>query len=178
MTQPPRQDTPVQSEEQMNHPSPQAQLDAFLARYTPDVAAQAVAALERLRPHVPGAVEMVYDNYNALVIGFGATEKASEAVLSVAVMPRWVTLCFLMGANLADPHGLLKGGGNVVRNLRLAGAADVDRPEVRELIALAVAQSPTPFDPARPGRMVIKSISARQRPRRPAEASSSGKRHG
>jgi len=55
----------------------------------------------------------------------------------------------------------------VVRNIRLAGADDLDRPEIRELIALAVARSKTPFDPAAPRRMIIKSISAKQRPRRP-----------
>jgi hypothetical protein len=147
--------------------SPEAQLTAFLAKYTPEVAAEAVASLERLRPQVPGAVEMVYDNYNALVVGFGATEKPSEAVLSIAVMPRWVTLCFLFGATLPDPHGLLRGGGNIVRNVRLASSADLERPEIRELVALAVAGSKTPFDPAAPRRMVIKSISAKQRPRRP-----------
>src|SRR4051794_9843935 len=129
----------------MSNSSPEARLEGFLAKYTPEVAAEAVAALERLRPQVPGAVEMVYDNYNALVVGFGATERASEAVLSIAVMPRWVTLCFLQGAALPDPHGLLRGEGNVVRNLRLGSAADLDRPEVRELIGLAVAASPTPF---------------------------------
>lgn len=162
----------------MSAPSPEAQLEGFLAKYTPEIAAQAVAALERLRPQVPGAVEMVYDNYNALVVGFGATERASEAVLSIALMPRWVTLCFLQGVGLPDPHGLLRGEGNVVRTIRLGSAADVDRPEVRELIALAVARSQTPFDPARPGYMVIKSISAKQRPRRPPEDPEPRKRRG
>ncbi|HEX6750531.1 MAG TPA: DUF1801 domain-containing protein [Longimicrobium sp.] len=153
----------------MTDTSPQAQLDGFLAKYTPEVTAEAVAALERLRAQVPGAVEMVYDNYNALVIGFGATEKASEAVLSIAVMPRWVTLCFLTGTKIPDPHGLLQGSGNVARHVKLGSAADVDRPEIRELIGHAVASSPQPFDTGGPGRMVIKSISAKQRPRRPAE---------
>jgi hypothetical protein len=157
----------------MSQASPQEQLDGFLAKYTPEVAAQAVEALARLRAHVPGAVEMVYDNYNALVIGFGATERASEAVLSIAVMPRWVTLCFLTGARLPDPEGLLRGKGNVVRNIRLREPADIDTPAVRELIVHAVATSPQPFDAASSGRMVMKSVSARQRPRRPAEKPSS-----
>jgi hypothetical protein len=156
--------------------SPQAQIDGFLARYTPQVAAQARAALDRLRAKVPGAVEMVYDNYNALVIGFGATERASEAVLSIAVLPRWVDLCFLTGASLPDPHGLLIGSGTVARHIVLDGPADVDRPEVRDLIALAVASSVKPFDG--PGRMVIKSISAKQRPRRPPEGAPAKKRRG
>src|SRR3954470_3093828 len=147
----------------MSDASPQAQLYAFLAKYTPEEAAAAAAWLQRLRPHVPGAVEMVYDNYNALVIGFGATERASEAVLSIAVMPRWVDLCFLVGADLPDPHGLLQGSGSIARHVVLKEAADIDTPAVRELVALAVARSPTPFDRASPGRMVIKSISAKQR---------------
>lgn len=150
-------------------PSAAEQLAGFLAKYTPEVAAEAVASLERLRARVPGAVEMVYDNYNALVIGFGASERPSEAVLSIAVMPRWVTLCFLQGATLPDPHGLLQGSGNVVRSMRLlGGAAEIDRPEVLELIALAVSRSAQPFDPARERRMIVRSISAKQRPRRPS----------
>ena len=154
----------------MSDPSPEEQLAEFLAKYTPEVAAEAVAALERLRPHVPGAVEMVYDNYNALVVGFGATERASEAVLSIAVMPRWVDLCFLADASsLPDPQGLLQGSGKVARHIVLKDAADIDTPAVRALIALAVGRSRTPFDTAAPGRMVIKSVSARQRPRRPPE---------
>jgi hypothetical protein len=152
----------------MNDPSPEAQLTAFLAKYTPEIAAEAVASLERLRPQVPGAVEIVYDNYNALVIGFGATERASEAVLSIAVMPRWVDLCFLVGADLPDPHGLLLGSGKMARHVVLAEAADIDSPAVRGLIAGAIARSPRPFDATAPRRMIIKSISAKQRPRRPS----------
>jgi hypothetical protein len=154
----------------MDDSSPEARLAGFLAKYTPEIAAEAVASLERLRLHVPGAVEMVYDNYNALVVGFGATERASEAVLSIAVMPRWVDLCFLVGADLPDPHGLLQGSGSVARHVVLKEAAEIDSPAVRELIAHAIGRSKQPFDTAAPGRMVVKSVSARQRPRRPAES--------
>jgi hypothetical protein len=147
--------------------TPQEQLDEFLAKYTPDMVARANHALDRLRPRVPGAIEMVYDNYNALVVGFCASDRPSEAVLSLAFMPRWVTLCFLMGASLPDPGGLLEGDGNVVRHIKLKDPEQIDSPAVVELIRLAVARSPAPFDPSAPGRMVIKSVSARQRPRRP-----------
>ena len=34
-------------------------------------------------------------------------------------LPRWVTLCFLQGAGLPDPDGLLRGGGSRVRHVRL-----------------------------------------------------------
>lgn len=157
----------------MSDASPQEQLDAFLAKYTPEIAAQAAEALGRLRAQLPGAVEMVYDAYNGLAIAFGATERASEAIVSISVMPRWINLFFLTGATLPDPEGLLQGDGNVMRHLRLREPADIDTPAVRELIAHAVAASLQLFDAAVPGRMVIRSISAKQRPRRPAEKPSS-----
>jgi hypothetical protein len=151
---------------EMDQASPEDQLEGFLAKYTPEIAAQAREALDRLRAQVPGAVELVYDNYNALVIGFGATERPSEAVLSIAVMPRWVDLCFLTGTKIPDPQGLLQGSGTVARHVVLGGPEDVDTPAIRELIAHALRTSARPFDAALPGRMVIRSISAKQRPRR------------
>ena len=149
---------------------PAAQLNAFLAKYSPGMAAEARAALTRLRRLVPGAVELVYDNYNALVIGFGPTERASEAIVSLAVFPRWVTLCFIQnGPEIPDPHGVLKGTGNVVRHVRLGSVKDLDKPEIRALIAHALRLADVPIHGAQRRRMVIKSISAKQRPRRSAQ---------
>jgi len=55
---------------------------------------------------------MVYDNYNGLVIGFGPTERASQGIVSLAIFPRWVTLCFIQnGPDIPDPGGLLKWRG-------------------------------------------------------------------
>ena len=149
--------------------SPQRQLNRFLAKYTPAMVKASKGSMARLRLQVPGAVELVYDNYNALVIGFGPSERASEAVLSLALMPRWVTLCFLQGGpKLPDPNGLLRGSGTTVRNVRLASPADLDTPAVRALIRTALERAKVPIDATGRRRMVIKSISAKQRPRRPA----------
>ena len=116
---------------------------------------------------MPGATILVYDNYNALAIGFGRREKAGEAILSLAVMPRWVTLCFLWGKSLPDPHALLKGEGSRVRHVRLHAPEAFDDPRIQALIAAALDQTDWPIDPAAPQRLIIKSISAKQRPRRP-----------
>src|ERR1039458_3337653 len=51
--------------------SPEIQLDAFLDKYTPAIATLARACLAKMRARLPGAVQLVYDNYNALAIGFG-----------------------------------------------------------------------------------------------------------
>jgi len=145
----------------------QKRLAGFLTRFDPRVAAIGKAALAKMRKRVPGAVELVYDNYNALVIGFGPTERASEAILSITLYPRWVSLFFLQGARLSDPQGLLKGEGARVRHVVLEDAAVLDEPGVRRLIVQAMAASPTRIDGTRRRRMVIKSVSSRQRPRRP-----------
>lgn len=145
------------------------QFRGFLARYDPAVAAEARRALTKTRAQVPGATELVYDNYNALVVGFGPSERASEAILSLAIFPRWVTLCFIQnGPDIPDPERLLKGSGNVVRHVRLTSAADLDKPAVKTLIREALKLADVPIRKSAPRRMIIKSISKKQRPRRQA----------
>jgi hypothetical protein len=146
----------------------QAQLDGFLAKFLPEVAALARSLLEAMTARIPGSQVLVYDNYNALAIGFGPSDKAGQAVLSLAVFPRWVTLCFLQGVGLPDPHGMLKGAGSRVRHVRLETREKLDDPRVQVLIHAALERAEPPFDPAEPARLIIKSISAKQRPRRPA----------
>jgi hypothetical protein len=144
------------------------QIASFLAKYDPKIAADARASRARMRKMVPGGIEFVYDNYNALVFGFGPSDRPSEAVLSLAIMPRWVTLCFLKGAKLRDPKKLLRGGGNIVRNIHLSSPTHLDDRDVRDLIAQAILAAKPSFS-GKPGkqRTVIRSISAKQRPRRP-----------
>ena len=153
----------------MPPPTPAAQLKSFLAKFTPAMRAEMKSAHGKLRKLVPGAVEMVYDNWNGLVVGFGPTERASEAVLSIIALPDHVTLCFLKGKRLPDPDKLLKGEGNIVRHYRLAALADLDKRPIRKLITLAIAQADPPFDTAVRNKLVIKSVSAKQGPRRPSK---------
>jgi hypothetical protein len=147
--------------------SPEEQLDGFLAKFTPAVETQARAALERMRARIPGAVQLVYDNYNALAIAFGANETLSGVVFSIAVYPRWVSLFFSRGPQLDDPLKLLKGAGNTVRHIVLEDVEAIASDAVEALIAQALARADPPIDPALPGRLVIKSVSAKQRSRRP-----------
>jgi len=146
----------------------QAQLDTFIDKFTPEVAVLTRALIDKMKGRAPGATIMVYDNYNALAIGFGPNDKASLAVLSLAVMPRWVTLCFLFGVGLPDPQQLLKGSGSRVRHVRLYTAEAFDDPRIQDLIAAALDRSEPPIDPEAEQRLIIKSVSAKQRPRRPA----------
>jgi hypothetical protein len=147
--------------------SAERQVSAFLAEFTPEVARVARRARAKLRTLLPGTLELVYDNYNALAIGFSATERASDAVMSVAVYPRWVSVFFLHGARLADPHKLLKGSGTRVRHIVLEGPETLDRPAVKALIRAAAAGLPRPPKGGARRRTIVKSVSAKRRPRRP-----------
>ena len=149
----------------MKDASPAVQLGAFIAKFSPGVARVARAALAKMRKRLPGAVELVYDNYNALAIGFGPSERTSEIVFSIALYPRWVSLFFAEGARLADPDERLRGSGNQVRHVVLTEAEVLDEPVVKRLMAQALKRAGTPM--TGPRRLVIKSVSAKQRPRRP-----------
>ena len=151
----------------MKELSPAKQWDGFLARFNPEIVTLVKAALTRMRRRLPGAVELVYDNFNALVIGFGPTERASDAVFSLAIYPKWANLFFLHGAKLKDRNKLLKGRGNQVRHILLSDPALLDTPGIRDLMDTVLAQSPKMIDPRARRRMVIKAISVKQRPRRP-----------
>ena len=151
-------------------PDVESRIDTFLARYTPEIAAQLREARARLRAAFPRGVEMVYDNYNALVFGIGAGERRSDAFISVAGYPRWVTLFFLDGVALEDPAGILEGAGSQVRGVRLKSPEDMARPEVAALIAQAIARREPALRAAPPLRTVVKSVSATQRPRQPSPA--------
>jgi len=147
---------------------PELQLAGFLAKFTPQIAAQTEAVLARLRTQLPNALELVYDNYNALAIGFGPSERASEVILSIAIYPRSMSLFFLQAKGLPDPTGILQGKGNVARHIVLPIASALDEPAIQTLIAEALARAKVSLNPDTSHRIIIKSISAKQRSRRPS----------
>jgi len=149
--------------------SGEQQLAEFIERFTPKIAADANAALDRMRRRLPGAIELVYDNFNALVIGFSPSERASEAPFSIVVNPRRISLCFLQGAALDDPDGLLVGDGKQVRRIVLDRPEDLDAPGVQDLIGRALTRT-APWNRARPRKVEIRAVAARRRPRQPAGA--------
>jgi hypothetical protein len=126
------------------------------------------AVRSAVRKRLPTATELVYDNYNFFVIGYSPTEKPSDAIVSIAARANGVGLCFIHGASLPDPTGVLHGSGKQTRFVRLESADVLARPEIEALVAAAVARSKAPFPWLGRGRLVVRSVSAKQRPRRKA----------
>jgi len=124
--------------------------------------------LAAMRKICPGAIELVYDNYNALAIGFATGERVGDVWFSIAVFPKWASLFFFRTLPLKDPDKLLKGGGKTTRHIVLKdGAKTLAAPGVRALIDQALVKAGNPFTGGR-GRIVVKSVSKKQRPRRPS----------
>jgi hypothetical protein len=142
------------------------QIARFIAKFDARMGKFIRSARSAVRRRFPTAIELVYDNYNFLVFGFCSTERASDAIVSLAANAKGIGLCFIYGAKLADPAKILEGSGNQTRFIRLEGAATLARPQVEALLAAAIKQAKTPLPTSGRGYTIIKSISIKQRPRR------------
>jgi Domain of unknown function (DU1801) len=142
------------------------QLAGFIKKFDSKNAALIRSVRKALRKRLPTANELVYDNYNFFVIGYCSTDRPSDCILSIAAAANGVGLSFYYGAALPDPHKLLLGSGSQNRFIRIESAATLARPGVEELIAAAIKHSERPLPASGSGKLVIRSISKKQRPRR------------
>jgi hypothetical protein len=142
------------------------QLADFIERFDSKNAALIRSVRKVLRKRLPTANELVYDNYNFFVIGYCSTERPSDCILSIAAGANGVGLSFYYGATLPDPGKLLLGSGRQNRFIRIESVATLTRPEVETLIAAAIAQGKRPLRGSGRGKLIIRSISKKQRQRR------------
>jgi hypothetical protein len=142
------------------------QLAAFIRKFSPVDQRLIRAIRTALCKRFPTANELVYDNYNFFVIGYSPTERPSDAIVSMAARANGVGLCFIHGARLPDPHKMLLGSGNQTRFIRLDSPQMLERPDVEALVAAAISQARVPLPAAGRGKLIIRSVSAKQRPRR------------
>ncbi len=153
-------------------PAPQSaaaaekQLAGFISKFEPKHQSLIRALRKILRQRMPTANELVYDNYNFFVIGFCSTERSSDCIVSIVGGANGIGLSFYWGATLPDPHGILQGGGNQNRFIRVESAATLDRPEVKAVIAAAIAQGKVPLRATGARKLIIRAIAPKQRPRR------------
>ena len=142
------------------------QLMTFVDKFEPKNQTLIRAVRKALRKRLPTAHELVYDNYNFFVIGYAPTERPTDSILSIAAAANGVGLCFIRGASLPDPHKILQGSGKQTRFIRVESAKVLASPEVEALIGAAVAQSKASLRATGKRKLIIRSVSAKQRPRR------------
>jgi len=158
---------PYPAQPRISPATPEAQFRSFIAKFDPAQQKLIRAVRNTLKKRLPAANELVYDNYNFFVIGYSHTERPSDSILSLVADANAVRIAFpYIGTRLPDPHKLLIGSGVSNRALRLESAKEVQRPEVEALISAAAQLCKPPLSIKGKGRLIIRSVSAKQRPRR------------
>lgn len=144
----------------------ETRLRAFIHKFEPKDQRLIRAVRQAVRKRIPTANELVWDNYNFLVIGYSPTERPTDSIVSIAARANGVGLCFIQGARLPDPRNILLGSGKQTRFIRLESASVLARPDVRALIAAAIDHARMRLPLSGRGRLIIRSVAAKQRPRR------------
>ena len=104
--------------------------------------------------------ELLHDGHPTACVG-------DAAFAYVNAFTAHVNVGFFLGVHLPDPDGVLQGAGNRGRFVRLTDAAAIDSPAIVKLLRAAVDDAESPFPARGRGRTIIKSVSAKQRARRP-----------
>ena len=146
---------------------PRRQLETFLSRYEPGIKSLARAILRKMEAAAARCNGTRLRQLQRARRRLWSQRTGKRLSVFDCVYARWVNLYFHEGSLLSDPEGLLKGSGNRVRHITLRQEQDFDGPGVQALItqALNVADPPMPSR-AKRRAIVIKSVSAKQRPRR------------
>jgi hypothetical protein len=116
----------------------------------------------------PTANELIYDNYNALAIGWSPTEKVGHTFCNIATWRtgRNIHFGFYWGSEIADPEKKLIGKGNQYRYLLVEDKNKFPKTYIRKLLKEAYANSLSKVkDPHLlvQGLTITKSISAAKR---------------
>jgi Domain of unknown function (DU1801) len=123
--------------------SPDPEYLKLLEPYGEVIQELALAARNLILEDAPEASEFVYEVYT-IADHFTFTERPGDAFAFTTTHVNWINLGFNFGSQLPDPHGLLRGEGKWIRHIRIAQAADLNAPGVRELLRAAIAQAERP----------------------------------
>jgi hypothetical protein len=116
----------------------------------------------------PFTNELIYDNYNALALGWSPTERLGHTFCSVAVMRANYNIHFgfLRGAELPDPDGVLQGKGSQYRYLLVKTTNEFPKTYMKKLISEACISAMARVKDSKQivaGKTIIKSTSGVKR---------------
>jgi len=144
----------------------ETQLASFVAKFDEPNQTLIWELRAALRKRLPECAELVWDNYNFFVIGYSPTERPSDYIVSIAASANGSSLSFNNGAELNDPEGVLQGSSKVNRFIRLPSVGVLAEERVVRMIEQACDLSAIPRPWSSGGKLIIRSVSAKQRPRR------------
>lgn len=114
----------------------------------------------------PDANELIYDNCNALAIGFSLTDKVGDVFCSIAVYSKHINFGFNRGSEIADPENILKGEGSLYRHLTISEKSDLPKTYITKLLKNARKNAVSKMKEnaaGLKGKTITKSVSAKKR---------------
>jgi hypothetical protein len=141
----------------------------YLKPFPKDVQEIALWLREFIWDVYPTSNELIYDNYNAVAIGWSLTERQSHTFCSIAVgrSSHNVHFGFYWGSEITDPKRILRGEGNQYRYLLIKEKKDLPITYIKKLMKEAYTNSLMKVkdrNELREGLTVVKSVSDKKRP--------------
>ncbi len=118
---------------------PSADLIRFLKPFGPEAAATVAWLRDFVWGLYPQSNELIYDNYNALALGWSLTEKLGHTFCSLAVFRtnKQVHFGFYRGMELSDPKQVLLGKGNQYRYVLVNDLKKFPKAYIKQLLKQA-----------------------------------------
>ncbi len=91
----------------------------------------------------PDSNELIYDNYNALAVGWSPTDRLGHTFCSIAVgrSSGNIHFGFYWGSQIADPKKILLGQGNQYRYILVKSKEDFPKAYIKKLVKEAYGNS-------------------------------------
>jgi hypothetical protein len=109
----------------------------FLSNFPPEVQEKVLWLRDFVWDRYPQANELIYDNYNALAIGWSVTEKLGQTFCSIAAYRAKnhnIHFGFYWGAELSDPQKMLLGNGKQYRYIQVDNLVAFPETYIKQLI--------------------------------------------
>jgi hypothetical protein len=140
----------------------------FLKPFNKDITERALWLREFIWNLYPQTNELIYDNYNALAVGWSPTDRVGHTFCSIAVgrTSNNVHFGFYWGNELADPDKILLGDGNQYRYILVPDKNNFPKAYIEKLVKEAYAKSLAKVRDKKQimnGQTILKSISSKKR---------------
>jgi len=116
----------------------------------------------------PDSNELIYDNYNALAVGWSPTDRVGHTFCSIALgrTSKNIHFGFYWGNEIADPEKKLLGQGNQYRYILVKTKSGFPKAYIKKLLKDAYSNSLLKVKDKNQfmkGKTITKSISAKKR---------------
>jgi hypothetical protein len=140
----------------------------FLKPFGKDISALVMWLREFVWDQYPQTNELIYDNYNAVAVGWSPTDKVGHTFCSIAIgrTSKNVHFGFYWGNELSDPENILLGKGNQYRYILVKNKTEFPKTYIKKLVKEAYHNSIKKVKDdkqIKQGLTIVKSVSEKKR---------------